>query len=549
MQTGATYDFIIAGGGSAGCVLAARLSEDSANQVLLLEAGERDNHLWLKIPLKFRDFMTSRQFNWAYFSEPEPQLDNRQIYLPRGKVLGGSSSINGMLYCRCHPADYDHWRQLGLEGWSYADVLPYFKRSENFPDGATPFHGAGGPLTVSRGDRESDAHRAYMEAGRAAGHPVTDDHNGPMQDGFGPADYTIREGRLASASQTFLKPALGRPNLTVITGAHANRVLFEGRRAAGVEFIRNGKIETVRAEREVLVCGGAYNSPRLLMSSGIGPADHLAEHDIDVIHDAPDVGRNLQDHVHVGLAYNSPAMDRYAQEFRADRLAINALRWWFLKSGPMASLPVACIAYIRTRPELSAPDIELLMNRINPESQVWFPGWRKPKGGFLGARIVLLHPESRGSVRLRSNDPLSPPKIQHNHLSARNDLATLREGLRQARKVYAADPLRRLIRDEIFPGASVQSDEELDAYIRSTANTIYHPTSTCRMGVDARAVVDAQLRVRGVENLRVVDASVMPAVPGGHTNAPTIMIAEKASDMILSRSPLPAAELRAQAAQ
>jgi choline dehydrogenase len=549
MERTQAFDYVIAGGGSAGCVLAARLSEDASLRVCLLEAGDADRHLWLKIPLKFRDFMTSLQFSWGYFSEPEPHLKNRKIYLPRGKVLGGSSSINGMIYCRCHPADFDHWRQLGLTGWSYADVLPYFRRSEGFPEGNSPYHGTGGPLTVSRGDHQSFAHRSYMEAGRAAGFPVTDDHNGAMQDGFGPADFTIRNGRRASVSQTFLREAMARPNLTVITGAHASRILFENRRAVGIEYMRAGKRESVRAEREVVISGGSYNSPQMLMLSGIGPADHLAQHGIDVLQDAPDVGRNLQEHVHVGLGYNSKAMESYAQEFRADRIAVNAMRWMLFKTGPMATLPVACVAYIRTRPELSAPDIELILNRINPESQIWFPGFRKAKGGFLGSRVVLLHPESRGNVTLRSNDPMDRPVILHNHLSAQNDVDTLRRALRRTREVYAAEPLRGLVQDELFPGAAVRGDAELEDYIRSTANILYHPTSTCRMGTDTRAVVDGELRVNGVEGLRVVDASVMPTVPGGHTNVPTIMIAEKAADMILGRNPLPAENLPALAAE
>lgn len=537
MSADKTYDFIIAGGGSAGCVLANRLSEDPECKVLLLEAGKPDRHLWLKLPLKFRDLMTDERFNWGYETEPESGLDNRRLPVPRGKALGGSSSINGMMYCRGHASDYDRWGQLGLSGWSYSDVLPYFKRSENFEQGDPAFHGQQGMLTVSPGDRSSDAFNAYRAAGKANGHRLTDDHNGAVQDGFGPTDYTIRNGRRASVSKSFLEPAMDRSNLTIETGAQAARVLFENRRATGIEYSQGGKKISVRASREVLLCGGAYNSPQLLMLSGIGAADHLTQHNIEIVHDAPDVGQNLQDHISVLLGYKSRQMQNmFAHELRADKLMMGVLRWMLNGSGYVGTLPVACLAYIRSRPELAAPDLELLMNRVDPTAHIWFPGVRKPKDGFLGCRVIGLHPESRGSVTLRSGNPLDKAMIHHNYLTAENDIITLREGVKHAREIYATEPLAGMIEKEFIPGPDVRSDAEIDAFNRQTASMLFHPTSTCRMGTDDKAVVDAELKVNGVDGLRVVDASVMPYVIGGHTNAPTIMIAEKAADMILGRT-------------
>jgi choline dehydrogenase len=544
-----SYDYVITGGGSAGCVLAARLSEDPACKVLLLEAGKPDRHMWLALPLKFRDLMTDPRFQWNYYSEPEPYLNNRRLLVPRGKALGGSSSINGMIYCRGHASDYDRWAQLGLSGWSYNDILPYFKRSENFHSGGNAFHGHGGPLSVSAGDRKSKAYQAYLAAGKALGHRNTGDHNGAVQDGFGPADYTIHNGRRGSVSKRFLEPVTGRPNLKILSGVHVTRVIFENSHACGVEYISGGERLSVRADREVLLCGGAYNSPQLLMLSGIGPAAHLKEHDIDVVHDAPDVGQHLQDHISVMVGYRSDQMAHYLNDFRFDRLALSALQWALFSTGKLATQPVASLAYIKTRPELVAPDIELLMNRIDPTTEVWFPGIRKPKAGFLGCRIILLHPESRGSVTLRSANPLDHAKIVHNYLAAENDRTVLRNGFKHARELYDAEPLKSMVQGETIPGSDIASDDEIDNYIRETGSMLFHPTSTCRMGVDTAAVVNGELKVNGVSGLRVVDASVMPYVIGGHTNAPTIMIAEKAADMILGRRALPAETPALEAAQ
>jgi len=541
MAASGTYDYIIVGAGSAGCVLANRLSEDPSTKVLLLEAGKPDRHLWLKLPLKFRDLMTDMRFNWGYDSEPEPRLANRSIYIPRGRVMGGSSSINGMIYARGHASDFDHWRQLGLTGWSYADVLPYFRRSENYAGGESAYHGSGGPLAVSRGDGESYAHKAYLAAGKAAGFPVTDDLNGPHQEGLGRADYTIRNGRRASTSQVFLKPAMKRPNLTVVSSAHTHRVLFENKRAVGVEYRVGGQMVTARAEREVILSGGAYNSPQLLMVSGIGPAEELKKHGIKPVHDSAGVGRNLQDHLHTGVGYASNRTSSFDEELRFDKLTMAVINWTLFAKGHLTTLPVGCLAFIRSRPEVERPDIELLMSRVSPDARIWFPGIRKPVGGYLGCRTLLLHPESAGSVTLRSANPEDKPVIRNNFLASEKDLITLRDGVKAARRIYASEPIKSMVEEELFPGKAVQTDDEIDAYIRDTANLMYHPVGTCRMGSDLEAVVDGELRVNGVEGLRVVDASVMPTVVGGHTNAPTIMIAEKAADFMRGRkAPAPA---------
>jgi choline dehydrogenase len=531
-----TYDYVIVGAGSAGCVLANRLTEDKDTKVLLLEAGQPDRHVWLRLPLKFRDLMTDMRFNWDYHSEPEPRLGDRRVYIPRGRVVGGSSSINGMIYSRGHPSDYDHWRQLGLAGWSQADVLPYFKRAEGFAGGEGDHHGAAGPLSVAKGDEASHAHRAYMAAGRNAGFPVTEDLNGALPEGFGRCDYTIGRGRRASASTTYLRLARARRNLTIVTGAHAGRIVFDRSRAVGVEYRAAGRTTTAHAAREILLAGGAYNSPQLLMLSGIGPADHLRVHGIAPIVDAPAVGGNLQDHVHAGVAYQTEQMKSFDRELRADRLTLAFVNWLLFARGHLTTLPVGCLAYLRTREGLDRPDIELLMNRVAPDAHIWFPGIRKPRGGFMGCRIIVQHPESRGQVRLANADPASKPVIVHNYLAAERDRTTLRDGIKTARRIYATAPLKDMVGDEIFPGAAIGNDAALDSFIRETATTMYHPVGTCRMGGDAEAVVDGALKVNGVEGLRVIDASVMPTLPGGHTNAPTIMIAEKAADLLRGRA-------------
>ncbi len=539
-----SHDYIIVGAGSAGCVLANRLTEEAGVTVLLLEAGKKDRHPLLKVPLAARGLWTDPRFNWDYWTEPEPYLNNRRIQIPRGKVLGGSSTINGLMHTRGHPRDYDQWRQMGLEGWGHSDVLPYFKRSETDSRGAGDYHGGSGPLQVNPYEMDQKSLRhALFQAASAKGYGLTEDFHGDQPIGFGTPDYTVgRGGRRSSTASAYLRPALARPGFRVETEALAHRVLFEQGRAVGVEYRRAGRLVTARAGREVILSGGSINSPQLLMLSGIGPGDDLAAHGIQVVHDAPAVGQNLHDHIAAGLGMDCAPEAAFDGELRFDKLTLSMIRWWLTGKGPASGLPLAGIAFMRTRPELERPDIEYLMSPVAPDARIWFPGLRKARGGYLICRIICLHPESRGALKLRSADPAQAPSLLYNFLQADADMDSLRAGLKAAREIFATEPLASLTGPETDPGPAVMSDAEIDAYIRQYSSTIFHPVATCAMGADEGAVVDGGLRVRGVEGLRVVDASVIPAVTGCNTNAPTIMIAEKAADMILGRDPLPAGD-------
>ncbi len=538
------YDYVIVGAGSAGCVLANRLTEEDGVSVLLLEAGKKDRHPLLHVPLAARQLWTDPRFNWDYWTEPEPHLNNRRIKIPRGKVLGGSSAINGLMYTRGHPRDYDQWRQMGLEGWGHAQVLPYFKRAETDSRGADKYHGGSGPLQVNPHQFKKSLRQALFQAARASGYGHTEDFHGAEPMGFGTPDYSVTgDGRRSSTARAYLRPAMARPGLDVQTQALATRVLIEQGRAVGVEYRHGGRLVTAGAEREVILSGGSINSPQLLMLSGIGPADELAAHGIGVVHDAPAVGQNLQDHIAVNLGMGCSPEAAFDEELRLDRLTLSMIRWFFFGTGPARGLPLAAIAYIRTRPEMERPDIEYLMSPVAPGARIWFPGWRKSRGRHLICRIICLHPESRGVLKLRSADPAHPPSMVYNFLAAEADMESLRAGLRAAREVFATEPLASLTGPETEPGPEVQSADQLDAYIRRNSSTIFHPVATCAMGARDDAVVDGQLRVRGVDGLRVVDASVIPLVTGCNTNAPTIMIAEKAADMIRGLDPLPAEEV------
>jgi len=534
-------DYVIVGAGSAGCVLANRLSADGRYKVLVIEAGQRDRNLLFSIPLAARWLWFDQRYNWNYQSELEPGLDGRTVQVPRGKVLGGSSSINGMIYARGHSGDYDQWRQTGLLGWGYEDVLPYFKRAETNPRGETDHHGANGPLKVSTYPSKNIGLEKIVKAAAVAGFNSTDDFHGPDQEGFGAPDMTASGRFRSSTARTYLRPALKRSNLEVITGAMAEGLYYEDGRATGVKFRLDGRTHLAMARKEVILSGGAINSPHLLMLSGIGDGRTLREYGISVVCERKAVGKNLQDHLAVGVRRKTSPELSFEGQLRLDRLALHALRWLIQGTGPLTGMPLSAMAFVRTRPELARPDIQYLIAPVAPEAEPWLPGIRQPIGPQLLFRTIGLHPESTGHLELASADPAIPVRITHNYLSQIADVITLREGIKAARRVLAQPPLSDQLGAELEPGADVQSDDDIDAFVRKTATTIFHPVGTCRMGADKDSVVDGDLRVRGIEGLRVVDASVMPWVTGGNTNAPTIMIAEKAADMILGKEPLPAA--------
>ena len=538
MTGNATFDYIVIGAGSAGCVLANRLTEDRDASVLLLEAGGWDRDPMIRIPLGWGKILEQRRHDWGYFTEPEPRLEDRRIETARGKVIGGSSSINAMAYVRGNRADYDRWRQMGLAGWSHDDVLPYFQRSEAWEGGADEHRGGGGPLRTRLSVYRDPLVEAYLEAARAAGYPVVADYNGASQDGFARIQQTIADGRRWSAAVAYLRPALRRPNLRVETGALTSRIVIEGGRAAGVEYLRDGRRSAARAEREVIVSGGTINSPQILMLSGIGDAAHLESVGIEPVVDRPQVGENLQDHLSAIVEYERPAPGPFRDRMRIDRLGVDMARAWLFGRGPATDLPGAFLAFLKTRPELEMPDVQFLFRLLPAATWPWCPGFRRSWRDGFACRPVLLRPESRGTVRLASKDPADPVRIRQNFLDSENDKRTLRDGFRIAREIAsqpALDPFRGA---ETSPGAEIRSDDEIDAHIRATSATAHHPAGTCRMGIDRDAVVDAELKVVGVDRLRVVDASVMPDLVGGNINAPVIMIAERAADLIRGRQPL-----------
>jgi choline dehydrogenase len=523
MSGRATFDYIVAGAGSAGCVVAARLSEDPSVRVLVLEAGGPDRDLRIRIPAAFSKLFRS-EFDWNYTTEPQAHLHGRALYWPRGKTLGGSSSINAQVYIRGHRWDFDHWRELGNAGWGYNDVLPYFLRAEDNQRGASEYHATGGPLAVSDLRAYHPLTKAFVDAAVEAGLPRNPDFNAATQEGAGFFQVTQRNSRRWSAADAYLKPSMSRANLTVRTGAHAARVVVENGRATGVEFIAGGRREAACASREVILSGGAVNSPQLLLLSGIGPAEHLRALGIPVVHDLPGVGENLEDHLVacMGWQCTQPITLDTAGAFK------NKVRYLLFRSGPLASNVAEGGVFASSRAGLPAPDLQLLFAPLYYLEH----GFRHPPGHGFGIGTTLIRPASRGRIRLRSADPLAHPAIDPNYLAERQDLEALVEGVKLARRIGAGKALAPYRGSEVEPGDEVRTDAEIEEFLRRHAETLYHPTGTCRMGADEMAVVDAELRVRGLAGLRVVDASVMPSIIGGNTNAPTIMIAEKASDLI-----------------
>jgi choline dehydrogenase len=540
-----SFDYVVVGAGSAGCVLASRLSEDKDRTVALLEAGGRDSHFLLRMPLGFLRAMLQPRFSWGYMSEPEPHLNGRRAFLPRGRVLGGSGSINGMFYMRGHSLDFETWRKMGCEGWGYADVLPYFKRMETSWRGAGKYHGGSGPMNVCPIDTTRLLHEPLVETAVPAGFNVTDDIHGDVEQGFARGEVTIdRRGRRGSTSGAYLRPALSRPNLTLTLHALATRVLVERGRAVGVEYSHEGQLRQVRANREVILAGGSYNSPQLLMLSGIGPANELRALGITPVLDLPGVGRNLSEHPHIPVEFEASVKETFLNELRFDRAALSVMQWALFGTGAFATQINSCNVVIRTRPDLPQPDVQLMCNPVSMSAHLWFPFLTARPQHRLTADVVVLHQSSRGRVVLRSADPKDAPRVFLNIFAEPSDLAIARRGIETARRIYATQPQASLVGRALRPQAQLKSDAELDGYIRETAGVTQHPVGTCSMGKGSDAVVDPELRVRGIQGLRVADASIMPTVPGGNTNAATIMVAEKASDLIRERPALPPERVR-----
>jgi choline dehydrogenase len=527
-----TYDFIVTGAGSAGCAVAGRLSEDGRFRVLLLEAGPRDTYPWIHVPLGYHKTFNNPRVNWMFDSEPEPELNGRVMYQPRGKVLGGTSSINGMVYMRGNAADYDEWRQRGCEGWDYDSVLPYFRKAEDNVRGANDFHGTGGPLKVSDHRWQPELARAMRDAAVEAGIPPNPDFNGAEQEGVGYYQTTINKARRWSSARAYLKDAKSRGNLTVATAAHATRVLIENGRAVGVEYKTPAGVRTARTSREVIVSGGVYGSPQLLMLSGIGPAQHLKQHGIAVAKDLAGVGSNLHDHFNTYVAYKCTKPQTMNDLVNSlPRRVWAGMQYAFGRTGPLASMGLYVGAFTRSDKRLERPDLQINMFAWAIKTRDRHGVVAQPFSAF-GLSPVHLTPEGRGTVRLKSADPLAPPEIRFNFLKTDNDWNAMLKGMRICREIASQPALKPYIVEEILPGPQVTEEQALRDYLRATGVSNLHPVGTCRMGHGVGDVVDPQLRVHGIAGLRVADASIMPSIVAGNTNAPSIMIGEKCADMV-----------------